>query len=385
MPTGFFPNQLLNQIPGGSSNSGAVVTPELLAQLEQENYGRLTTGRQPLELPEVGSSLADFAVNVMFQGDTDTALRLAGQAGIPLDQFNAEVSRISQAGQDRRGSNVLVDIGRLTRVGRGEVTGVDDFFRDTAALGAIGYGTTFLGGGTAPGTTTGTATVTGSNTAAGYAYPTAGGAVVPGATVSTAAPSAVVGPAVKGGAMALSGLDWANIGTSILGLLGSKEAGDTQADAANTAAAGLERADIRAREDLQPFREAGGEVLNPLVDFAMKGPETELERTEGFTNIQNSAAAGGKLRSGGTLKALTEFNSMLNSRNRSQRFNELFNLATLGSNAASRQATNTLNTAQGVGEYGTQGANAKAAGIVGGTNQLSNLFNNFVFMRALGG
>lgn len=203
-------------------------------------------------------------------------------------------------------------------------------------------------------------------------------------TVSPLAGGAGGAATAAGGSMALSGLDWANIGTSILGLLGSKEAGDDQADAAAGAAAGLERADLRAREDLQLFRDAGGAALNPLIDFVSKGPESELERTEGFTQIQNSAAANGKLRSGGTLKALTEFNSMLNSRNRNSRFNELFNLATLGSNAAARQSTNTLNTASQVGDLTTGGANAKAAGLVGGINQLNNGLENFVFLRALG-
>lgn len=220
----------------------------------------------------------------------------------------------------------------------------------------------------------------------------AGAATSGGATttpLATTGGSISVAPiasgAGAGGAMALSGLDWANIGTSLLGAFGSRAAGEQQADSAAAAAAGLERADLRAREDLQPFRDAGGAALNPLRDFVLGGPETELERTEGFTAIQNSAAAGGKLRSGGTLKALTEFNNMLNSRNRNMRFNELFNLATLGSNAAARQSTNTLNTASQVGDYTTQGGNARAAGTVGGINALNNGLENFVFLRALNG
>jgi hypothetical protein len=260
-----------------------------------------------------------------------------------------------------------------------EIADFSDAQRDTSWQG-IGRVAALVGGGAALGNVlppfsgAAPAATTGAATTFPYAA---------GGPVSVSSLAGAGGGAIAGGSMALSGLDWANIGTSILGLLGSKEAGDQQADAANNAAAGLERADLRARADLEPFRQAGGAALNPLVDFVTRGPETELERTEGFTNIQNSAAANGKLRSGGTLKGLTEFNSMLNSRNRNQRFNELFNLATLGSNSASRQATNTLGTASQVGELGTQAGNARAAGTVGGVNQLTNLFDNFVFMRAL--
>jgi hypothetical protein len=172
-------------------------------------------------------------------------------------------------------------------------------------------------------------------------------------------------------------------GAAVVGAAVSRRSGNQQANAAAAATDVNERADLRAREDLRPFRDAGSGVLNTLSDFAMNGPETELERTEGFTNIQNSAAAGGKLQSGGTLKRLTEFKSVLNSRNRSQRFNELFNLATLGSNAAARQATNTLGSAQVQGDLLTQAGNAKAAGTVGMGNAGVNALSNFAFLRTL--
>lgn len=151
-----------------------------------------------------------------------------------------------------------------------------------------------------------------------------------------------------------------------------KKAAQAQVQAGDRAIAAQNTALETARGDLEPFRSAGGAALNPLIDFVSKGPESDLERTEGFTQIQNSAAAGGKLRSGGTLKELTRFNSMLNQRNRGQRFNELFNLATLGSNAASGQATATLGTADRVGETLTGQGNATAAGKIGSANASRN-------------
>ncbi len=107
-----------------------------------------------------------------------------------------------------------------------------------------------------------------------------------------------------------------------------------------------------------------------MVDFTLAGPESDLERTRGFEDIQRSAAAGGKLRSGGTLESLTRFNNDLNARNRGQRFNELFNLATLGSNAAGGQATSTLNTAQNNSNLITGIGNAQAAGVIGSANTI---------------
>lgn len=122
------------------------------------------------------------------------------------------------------------------------------------------------------------------------------------------------------------------------------------------------------RADLRPFRELGTGVSGTLLDFVLEGPETELERTRGFENIQRSAAAGGKLQSGGTLEELTEFNNLLNARNRSSRFNELFNLATLGANAASGQATGTLSTANNISSLRVGQGDAAAAARVAAAN-----------------
>jgi len=64
-------------------------------------------------------------------------------------------------------------------------------------------------------------------------------------------------------------------------------------------------------------------ALTNLTSFIADGPETNLERSEGFGDIQASAAARGKLGSGGTLRDLVGFNNQLNERNRGNRLNEL--------------------------------------------------------------
>ncbi len=86
------------------------------------------------------------------------------------------------------------------------------------------------------------------------------------------------------------------------------------------------------------------EEVNPLVSFL---------RDQGFEDIQESAAASGTLRSGGTLQDLSRFNTNLAAtvvpQLQQQRFNQLFNLLGLGQNAAVGQGTASLNTATNIG------------------------------------
>lgn len=156
------------------------------------------------------------------------------------------------------------------------------------------------------------------------------------------------------------------------------DAANTQAAAGREAIASNERALETARGDLQRFREAGGAILPALQQLVQEGPETDFERTEGFRAIQNSAAAGGKLQSGGALKELTRFNSGLNARNRNQRFNELFNLGTLGANAASGQATATLGTARSNADTLVGIGDVQAAGQIGRTNTQQGILSGFL-------
>lgn len=158
------------------------------------------------------------------------------------------------------------------------------------------------------------------------------------------------------------------IGASVVGGVisgnAASDAADTQAASSDAAIQEQRLARNQVRGDLEPFRNLGASVTNPLLEFVLNGPESDFERTEGFEQIEKSAAAGGKLRSGGTLKDLTAFNNGLNSRNRSQQFGELFNLASLGSNAASGQGTATLSTAGNISDITIGRGDAQAAGQV---------------------
>ena len=97
------------------------------------------------------SDLLERLTLMSFAGMSKEAAALAQRYGIPQDVLNENVMRVNAESQARRGSNVFGEIGNVTRVGRGEVTGPGDFFRDAATLGAIGYGTSVAGGGGAGG------------------------------------------------------------------------------------------------------------------------------------------------------------------------------------------------------------------------------------------
>ena len=107
-----------------------------------------------------------------------------------------------------------------------------------------------------------------------------------------------------------------------------------------------------------PPREAERGGFENLRDFISRGPEDDLERTEGFKQIQQSAAAGGRLGAGGTLRDLVRFNSSLNARRRGDRVSELLalNQAELG-----RNEEGALNRSRGIGELITGDATVRGA------------------------
>ena len=149
-----------------------------------------------------------------------------------------------------------------------------------------------------------------------------------------------------------------------------QKAADIQARSGREAIEFQRESRDQARDDLSTFRGIGEDVSDALLQFVLQGPETELERSRGFQDIERSAAAGGRLQSGGTLEELTGFNNMLNERNRSNRFSELFNLASLGANAASGQATATLQAGNNISSLTTGIGDSLAAGKIGKGNAI---------------
>ena len=169
----------------------------------------------------------------------------------------------------------------------------------------------------------------------------------------------------------------AGIGGALIGRSAAKKAAKQQARAAEAGITEQRAAREQAFGALAPFREAGAAALDPLQRFVTEGPETEFERTQGFEAIQKSAAAGGKLQSGQTLKALTEFSAGVNQRFRNQRFNELFQLANLGQTSATGAANIGIRSGEGVSGLLVGKGDVQAAGTVGAASAVATGISEF--------
>lgn len=155
------------------------------------------------------------------------------------------------------------------------------------------------------------------------------------------------------------------------------------------------RDDLIARRDALQAESQGLQTADPALgpdaQLAEINPLVSFLRDEGFSEIQETAAARGRLGAGGTLEDLTRFNTNLAStvvpQLQQQRFNQLFNLLGLGSNVTVGQGTAGLQTATNISNIlGQQGAVQGQADINQGQIQ-SNLIGDLagVFGAQQGG
>lgn len=177
----------------------------------------------------------------------------------------------------------------------------------------------------------------------------------------------------------------------------SKKAAKTQAGAADNAAQMQMQQYNQTRDDLKPYTEAGGYGLQQLLggykdgsltkSFGMsdfqQDPGYQFRLQNGMNNIQGSAAAGGGLMSGATLKALNSYNSDLASQeynnaytrfgnDQQNRYARLTDLANMGQNSAVQTGTMGQSAVGAAGANLTSGANATAAGQIGSSNAWTN-------------
>lgn len=186
-------------------------------------------------------------------------------------------------------------------------------------------------------------------------------------------------------------------GTAILGAAAigglaqgraSSKASKAQAQAGREAIFEQRQARGEAQELAQPFVDlgvqAGGQLQNFLADptagLAEINPIVDILRRQGFEQIQESAAAQGRLGAGGTLQDLTQFSSDLATtavpQLQNQRFNQLFNVASLGQNAAAGQGTQALQTASNVGNLLGNIGQAQAQGAISQGQAITGTLQN---------
>lgn len=388
-----------------------VVTPELAAQVQTLYDQYAMMGQQPpFEVPQVGADATEYLTN-LYYADAGLATQLAEGMGMDRTAFLDNVRQVDQAAQANRGSNVFNTIGNLTRVGQGEVTGAADFFRDAALLGAIGYGTSFLGGGSGAGAEA----AAGSTAAETFPY-VAGGPVtvsaIPGVTAGTvgaagaaaaaggsgAAGNALTGAGAAGNALNTAGNVLNNIPPWVtdylLPGLGALYGADAAGDASDAEAAAYQAAideqrrqfDV-SRQDAMPWLTAGqnalGNLQNPNAFQA--SPGYEWMRSEGQRDIGNSFAARGGAASGNALRALSEFNTGLAAQDYNNWWNRQAGLAGVGQNTAMNLGSLGANTSANVGNFlAGQGA-SRASGVLGKYGAISgaagDIYENFLNRR----
>jgi hypothetical protein len=182
------------------------------------------------------------------------------------------------------------------------------------------------------------------------------------------------------------------VGGSIVGGLiqgkGAKSAAETQAGAAREGISEQRLAREESRALAQPFVDigvqAGQDIQNLLADptagLAQINPIVDFLRNQGFEQIQESAAAQGRLGAGGTLEDLTEFNTQLGAtivpQLQNQRFNQLFNLLSSGQSAAAGQGQQAIQAGSNVGNLLGQAGRATAGGQIGQANALTGGIQN---------
>lgn len=190
-------------------------------------------------------------------------------------------------------------------------------------------------------------------------------------------------------------------GASILGGMMQADASESAADA-QTQAAGQSDATQRymfdrSAELQQPWRNAGTDAVQMMQDRLSPGslfhrfftmddfnadPGYNFRLSEGRRALEGSAAARGRLLSGGTGKALLRYgqemgaNEYANSYNRwnSDRdrvFNRMASVAGLGQTASRDVSANAMSLGARLGENALQAGNARASGYVGGANAIS--------------
>jgi len=174
----------------------------------------------------------------------------------------------------------------------------------------------------------------------------------------------------------------------ILGHKASGDAADAQTEAAQLGIGEQQAAREQAQAAAQPFVDIGlsaGDQLQNLISDPNQqlgeiNPVVDFLRNQGFEQIQELAAADGRLGAGGTLKDLTQFNADLTStivpQLQNQRFNQLFNVLGLGQNAAAGQGSAALQTGTNISNLLGNVGQAQAGQAINQSNAITGGLQN---------
>lgn len=170
-------------------------------------------------------------------------------------------------------------------------------------------------------------------------------------------------------------MPWAVAAAAGVGVVGSVLQGNAAEKAADSAIATQRASAAQARADLAPWTAAGANALAPQQALlGLQGPEAAAGAMANFTAspgyqyaldqgvraVQGSAAAGGMLHSGATLKAIQDRGMQLASQDFGTYYNRLAALANTGQASAAGQAASATQAGAGIAQ--TQMAEGQAVG-----------------------
>lgn len=188
--------------------------------------------------------------------------------------------------------------------------------------------------------------------------------------------------------------------SSVIGGITSLIGGSKLASAEKRAAASQAQGYRIAREDLQPFRDAGVNALGnysallglgtpeqyqSAFDAFKTSPGYQWQLGQGIDALDRSAASRGNLFSGNQLQAVQTYGQGLASQEFNNYLSRLGNLAGRGQNAAVGQGGYSIGEGNAIAG-GTRGAaNALVSGYVGANNAMQQGFENNLAMAGLAG
>jgi len=175
-----------------------------------------------------------------------------------------------------------------------------------------------------------------------------------------------------------------SIFSGVMGASGSaKQAGAIEASARIAGQTALEL-DSRSRADMAPFREMGidsGRMLMGLLNggsdvsaITQASPLFQFQSELGMRNINRELSARGLFNSGAGLETLQRFNNQLVGEEADRMFSRLFNVTSMGQNAAARMATGTTATGNAVADIQARSGVAQGNAIANQYNAIGSAY-----------
>lgn len=191
-----------------------------------------------------------------------------------------------------------------------------------------------------------------------------------------------VGAAILGGSSILGG---------IFGGKGAKKAAKAQTQMGREALALQERMFQQGREDLAPWRAAGGQAIGQGLAMLQPGynhttsPGYQFRFSEGQRAVDSSAASKGMLMSGGTLKDLTRFGQGVAADDFNDQFNRTMSVASGGQQASTNSASMGQSYANNASNILGNIGQAKASGYAGQNQAFQGTLSNLIGLYGMGG